>query len=77
MFDLFICFNSLFCPLTDAAIRHANWDPTKVREKLRRDIDAHTSSVQNAKLSELKVRYEVILFIFSILYDQFSFMDIP
>ncbi|XVF40018.1 hypothetical protein PTKIN_Ptkin01aG0078800 [Pterospermum kingtungense] len=42
----------------DAAIRHTNWDPSKVRDKLRRDIDAHTSSVQNAKLSELKVSYE-------------------
>ncbi|XWS12279.1 hypothetical protein CRYUN_Cryun37aG0075900 [Craigia yunnanensis] len=42
----------------DAAIRHANWDASKVREKLRHDIDAHTSSVRNAKLSELMVSYE-------------------
>ena len=77
MFNLFICFNSLFFPLTDAAIRHANWDASKVREKLCRDIDSHTSSVRNAKLSELMVSYEVILFIISIFYDRFSFMDIP
>ncbi|OMO70466.1 Root hair defective 3 GTP-binding protein, partial [Corchorus capsularis] len=42
----------------DAAIRQANWDASKVREKLRRDIDAHTSSVQSAKLSELVASYE-------------------
>ncbi|XP_022723300.1 protein ROOT HAIR DEFECTIVE 3 homolog 2-like isoform X2 [Durio zibethinus] len=42
----------------DAAIRHANWDASRVREKLRRDIDAHTSSVRNAKLSELIASYE-------------------
>ncbi|XP_022715425.1 protein ROOT HAIR DEFECTIVE 3 homolog 2-like isoform X2 [Durio zibethinus] len=42
----------------DATIRQANWDASKVKEKLRRDIDAHTSSVRNAKLSELMVTYE-------------------
>ncbi|XVF25355.1 hypothetical protein REPUB_Repub13aG0205800 [Reevesia pubescens] len=42
----------------DAAIVQANWDASKVREKLRRDIDAHTSSIRNAKLSELMVSYE-------------------
>ncbi|XWS18727.1 hypothetical protein CRYUN_Cryun32bG0069400 [Craigia yunnanensis] len=42
----------------DAAIRHANWDASKVRDKLCRDIDSHTSSVRNAKLSELMVTYE-------------------
>ncbi|KAL4386024.1 hypothetical protein GQ457_09G004330 [Hibiscus cannabinus] len=42
----------------DAAIRQAKWDASKVREKLRRDIDAHISSVRNAKLSELVARYE-------------------
>ncbi|KAK6264395.1 hypothetical protein SCA6_019829 [Theobroma cacao] len=30
----------------DAAIRQADWDASKVRDKLRRDIDAHTSSKQ-------------------------------
>ncbi|KAF9587738.1 hypothetical protein IFM89_004715 [Coptis chinensis] len=28
----------------DAAIQHAKWDPTKVREKLRRDMEAHAAS---------------------------------
>ncbi|XVF27211.1 hypothetical protein REPUB_Repub14bG0087500 [Reevesia pubescens] len=42
----------------DATIRQANWDASKVREKLCRDIDVHTSSVQNAKLSELMINYE-------------------
>ncbi|BFG28357.1 hypothetical protein CerSpe_146310 [Prunus speciosa] len=43
----------------DAAIQQANWDASRViREKLRRDIDAHASSVYSAKLSELNVNYE-------------------
>ncbi|XP_021819622.1 protein ROOT HAIR DEFECTIVE 3 homolog 2-like isoform X2 [Prunus avium] len=43
----------------DAAIQQANWDASRViREKLRRDIDAHASSVCSAKLSELNVNYE-------------------
>ncbi|KAE8696347.1 Protein ROOT HAIR DEFECTIVE 3-like protein 2 [Hibiscus syriacus] len=40
------------------AIRRANWDASKVTEKLRRDIDAHKSPVCNAKLSESVARYE-------------------
>ncbi|MCD7468471.1 hypothetical protein HAX54_006686 [Datura stramonium] len=43
---------------SDAAIRHANWDVSKVRDKLHRDIEAHVSSVRNDKLSELKTTYE-------------------
>ncbi|KAL5577679.1 hypothetical protein UlMin_019378 [Ulmus minor] len=42
----------------DAAIRWANWDASKIREKLKRDIEAHASSVQSAKLSELIANYE-------------------
>ncbi|XP_044495894.1 protein ROOT HAIR DEFECTIVE 3 homolog 2-like isoform X2 [Mangifera indica] len=42
----------------DAAIRHANWDASKVREKLRRDIDGYASSVRSAKLSEIIANYE-------------------
>ncbi|KAF9594315.1 hypothetical protein IFM89_030444, partial [Coptis chinensis] len=30
----------------DTAIQQTNWDPTKVREKLRRDIEAHATSKQ-------------------------------
>ncbi|KAE8734346.1 Protein ROOT HAIR DEFECTIVE 3-like protein 2 [Hibiscus syriacus] len=42
----------------DAAIRQANWDTSKVKEKLRRDIDGHTLSVRDTKLSELMVSCE-------------------
>ncbi|XP_068652161.1 protein ROOT HAIR DEFECTIVE 3-like [Aristolochia californica] len=41
-----------------ATIQLANWDPSKVRDKLRRDIDAHVVSVRDSKLSELKCLYE-------------------
>ncbi|XP_077212329.1 protein ROOT HAIR DEFECTIVE 3-like [Tasmannia lanceolata] len=44
--------------VADAAIKQANWDSSKVREKLRRDIDAHVASVRAAKLSELNSLYE-------------------
>jgi hypothetical protein len=42
----------------DAAVKQANWDVSKIREKLRRDIDAQATSVCNAKLSELVAKYE-------------------
>ncbi|KAF3450156.1 hypothetical protein FNV43_RR06236 [Rhamnella rubrinervis] len=42
----------------DAAIQQAGWDSSKAREKLRRDIDAHASTVCSAKLSEIVVKYE-------------------
>ncbi|KAF7842496.1 protein ROOT HAIR DEFECTIVE 3-like protein 2-like isoform X1 [Senna tora] len=42
----------------DAAIRQANWDASKVRDKLCRDLDSHASSVQSAKLSELMTNFE-------------------
>lgn len=45
--------------LADVVIEKANWDTSKVREKLRRDIDAHVASVRAAKLSELTSSYEV------------------
>ncbi|PKA57267.1 Protein root hair defective 3 [Apostasia shenzhenica] len=37
----------------DAAVEQADWDSSKVREKLQRDIDSHIASVRSAKLSEL------------------------
>lgn len=43
----------------DAAIELANWDSSKVRDKLRRDIDAHIASVRATKLSDLIAHYEV------------------
>ncbi|BBH01316.1 Root hair defective 3 GTP-binding protein [Prunus dulcis] len=42
----------------DTAIQQADWDGSRVREKLKRDIDAHASSIRSAKLSELKINYE-------------------
>ncbi|KAF5472111.1 hypothetical protein F2P56_008851 [Juglans regia] len=42
----------------DATIRQANWDASKVRDKLRRDVDAHASSVRSEKLSEMMANYE-------------------
>ncbi|KAE8008267.1 hypothetical protein FH972_004796 [Carpinus fangiana] len=42
----------------DAAIRQANWDTSKVRGKLRRDIDGHASSVRSAELSKMIAIYE-------------------
>lgn len=46
--------------LTDVAIKQADWDTSKVREKLRRDIEAHATSVRNTKLSEMIADYEVL-----------------
>lgn len=45
--------------IADAAIEQAQWEPSKYREKLGRDIDAHVASVRAAKLSELIAQYEV------------------
>ncbi|KAI4296630.1 hypothetical protein L6164_036575 [Bauhinia variegata] len=42
----------------DAAIRQANWDASRVREKLRRDINSHASSVRDTKLSEIRTKSE-------------------
>ncbi|KAI5602820.1 hypothetical protein BDE02_01G179600 [Populus trichocarpa] len=45
----------------DAVIEQANWDTSKARDKLRRDIDAHITSVRAAKLSELTSSFEAKL----------------
>lgn len=43
----------------DASVKQAEWDDdSKVREKLHRDIEAHSSSVRGKKLSEIAVNYE-------------------
>ncbi|KAG9143297.1 hypothetical protein Leryth_010214 [Lithospermum erythrorhizon] len=42
----------------DASIAQANWDTSKMRDKLHRDIDAHIVAVRTAKLSELIGLYE-------------------
>ena len=46
--------------IADAVVQQANWDTSKIRDKLRRDIDAHVTTVRDAKLSELTTLYEVI-----------------
>ncbi|KAK9923614.1 hypothetical protein M0R45_032022 [Rubus argutus] len=45
----------------DAVIKQANWDTSKVRDKLKRDIEAHIASVRAAKLSEITSLYEAKL----------------
>ncbi|KAG6493437.1 hypothetical protein ZIOFF_048423 [Zingiber officinale] len=42
----------------DATISRTDWDASKVREKLHRDINAHANSLRNQKLSELTNHYE-------------------
>ncbi|KAK2653229.1 hypothetical protein Ddye_013085 [Dipteronia dyeriana] len=42
----------------DVTVEIANWDTSKVRDKLQRDIDAHIESVRAAKLSELTSSFE-------------------
>ncbi|KAG6517479.1 hypothetical protein ZIOFF_020871 [Zingiber officinale] len=42
----------------DATIEHARWDPSKVRDKLLRDVDAHLALVRAAKLSQITALYE-------------------
>uniref|UniRef100_A0A0D9YAS9 GB1/RHD3-type G domain-containing protein n=1 Tax=Oryza glumipatula TaxID=40148 RepID=A0A0D9YAS9_9ORYZ len=42
----------------DAAIQQVKWDPSKIKDKLKRDIEAHVASVRAKKLSELCSKYE-------------------
>ncbi|KAJ4953653.1 hypothetical protein NE237_030485 [Protea cynaroides] len=42
----------------DVAIEQANFDPSKVQDKLQRDIDEHVASVRAAKLAEVTAFYE-------------------
>jgi hypothetical protein len=48
--------------ILDAVIKQANWDCSKILEKVRRDIEEHAFSVREKKLSELrsqaKVKYD-------------------
>ncbi|CAH9087364.1 unnamed protein product [Cuscuta europaea] len=45
----------------DAVIAQANWDSSKVRDKLRRDIDTHIDEVRAARLAKLTASYETKL----------------
>lgn len=52
-------------------IKHANWDASKAREKLQREIEAHALSALGAKLSELRADYQVNKLYFM---DEFNFI---
>ncbi|XP_028756282.1 protein ROOT HAIR DEFECTIVE 3 homolog 1-like [Neltuma alba] len=56
------CTNSFMAQFDEACadviIEQANWDTSKAREKLHRDIVAHVAFVRAAKLSELTSSYE-------------------
>ena len=54
--DIFL----LLC--ADAVIEQANWDTSKTRSKLIRDLDEYIASVRDAKLAELTSSYEVRIF---------------
>ncbi|GKD99863.1 root hair defective 3-like protein, partial [Tanacetum coccineum] len=41
-----------------AMIKQVEWNPSKDREKLSRDLDAHIDGVRNSKLSDLSTLYE-------------------
>ncbi|KAG7014019.1 Protein ROOT HAIR DEFECTIVE 3-like 1, partial [Cucurbita argyrosperma subsp. argyrosperma] len=41
-----------------AIIEQANWDTSRIRDKLRRDIDAHVATIRADKLSELSAHLE-------------------
>lgn len=45
------CTNQITFP--DVVIQQANWDSSKVREKLQRDIDAHVAAVRAASYLNL------------------------
>lgn len=45
--------------IIDVVIKQVDWDTSKAREKLRRDIEGHAVYVRNEKLSELSADFEV------------------
>ncbi|BBG98856.1 Root hair defective 3 GTP-binding protein [Prunus dulcis] len=59
------CFESFMALFdegcADAVITQANWDTSKVRDKLKRDMEAHIASVRASKLAELTALYEAKL----------------
>ncbi|XP_043702768.1 protein ROOT HAIR DEFECTIVE 3 homolog 2-like [Telopea speciosissima] len=52
------CMHEFDDGCADAAVKQATWDASKIREKLRRDVEAHVASVRTAKLSEIVANYE-------------------
>lgn len=59
--------------IVDVVIKQADWDTSKAREKLRRDIEGHAVSVRSAELSELSAYYEVLKMFFGKINSNFSF----
>ncbi|XP_059287533.1 protein ROOT HAIR DEFECTIVE 3 homolog 1-like [Lycium ferocissimum] len=45
----------------DAVIDQAKWDSSRVRDKLKRDIDAHIADARTSKLAEVNTLYETKL----------------
>ncbi|KAL9235461.1 hypothetical protein vseg_010219 [Gypsophila vaccaria] len=45
----------------DSVVEQANWDTSKARSKIARDLDEHIASVRTAKLGQLMSRYEAKL----------------
>ncbi|KAH9305485.1 hypothetical protein KI387_009889, partial [Taxus chinensis] len=45
----------------DAKVQQANWDSSKTRDKLQRDVASHATSVRAAKLSQIKNEFETQL----------------
>lgn len=43
----------------DTAVKHVQWDASKVRNKLQEHIQAHVECIRNAKLAELRANFEV------------------
>ena len=44
---------------TDSVVEQVDWDTSKARSKLLRDLDEHIASVRAAKLADLTSLYEV------------------
>ena len=45
----------------DCSVKISSWDSSKAREKLRREIEAHTTTVRTEKIAEIITNYEVRL----------------
>lgn len=58
---VYLFHHTVFSPFSDAVIEQANWDASKVRDKLHRDIEAHASLVRSEKLSEVLAEFEVFI----------------
>jgi hypothetical protein len=48
-----MCQSDKHTCILDAIIKQANWDCSKMLEKVRRDIEDHALSIRESKLSEM------------------------